>query len=186
MKILLIDFYDSFTFNLKHYIESLHSDVKVVRHDEVNDVSILNEYTHVVLSPGPGMPDEKENMFEIIEYCDGKIHLLGVCLGMQAIGLYLGGKLENMDEVKHGVSAEAQSNGEGLFHNLPKRFLVGLYHSWMLVNIEKKYINAHLSNNKVIMAISDPSRKLYGVQYHPESILSENGKALISNFLNLK
>ena len=104
MKILLIDFYDSFTFNLKHYIESLHSDVKVVRHDEVNDVSILNEYTHVVLSPGPGMPDEKENIFEIIEYCDDKIHLLGVCLGMQAIGLYLGGKLENMDEVKQNIA----------------------------------------------------------------------------------
>ena len=105
---------------------------------------------------------------------------------MQAIGLYLGGKLENMNEVKHGVSSEVVSNGVGLFYNLPKRFSVGLYHSWMLVNLEKKYINAYLSNIKVIMAISDPSRKLYGVQYHPESILSENGKVLISNFLNLK
>ena len=109
------------------------------------------------------MPDEKENIFEIIEYCDGKIHLLGVCLGMQAIGLYLGGKLENMDEVKHGISAEAQSNG-GAYFTICKALLVGLYHSWMLVNIEKKYINAHLSNNKVIMAISDPSRKCYGVR----------------------
>ena len=90
------------------------------------------------------------------------------------------------DRVKHGISAEVESNGVGLFYNLPKRFSVGLYHSWMLVNIEKKYINAYLLNNKVIMAISDPTRKSYGVQYHPESILSENGKALISNFLNMK
>ena len=82
MKILLIDFYDSFTHNLKHYIESVHSEVDVMRHDQITEMSILKGYTHVVLSPGPGLPNEKKNMFEIISFCDGRIYLLGVCLGM--------------------------------------------------------------------------------------------------------
>lgn len=183
MKILLIDFYDSFTFNLKHYVESLHGSVDVVRHDEINDLNVLKDYSHVILSPGPGMPEEKVNMFEIIEFCDGKIQLLGICLGMQAIGVYLGGKLENMSDVKHGVSEELISNRGALFNDLPERFFVGLYHSWTLVNINKKNIDARLVKNNFIMSLSDESRKLYGFQFHPESVLSQYGKELIANFL---
>ena len=184
MKILLIDFYDSFTYNLKHYLESLHSEVNVLRHDDINDINILDTYSHIILSPGPGMPAEKKNMFEIISFCDGKIQLLGICLGMQAIGCYLGGTLENMPVVRHGVSDQIIiEKNRTLFCGLPNQYLIGLYHSWSVIDIDTKYIDAKLNNGRV-MAISDVSRKLYGVQFHPESVLSEYGKELLSNFLN--
>ena len=92
MKILLIDFYDSFTYNLKHYLESFGHLVVVIRHDELSDMTFLDDFSHVILSPGPGLPDEKTHMKEIISYCDSRIHLLGICLGMQGIGQYLGGE----------------------------------------------------------------------------------------------
>ena len=184
MKILLIDFYDSFTFNLKHYLETLHQSVEVIRHDEINDINILSNYSHIILSPGPGMPKDKSNMFECINYCDGKTPLLGICLGMQAIGQYLGGELKNMKEVRHGVSENILVSGGVLFDGLPIRFSIGLYHSWVLDKIHRKYVDAVVEHNGSIMGISDQKRKLFGFQFHPESVLSEYGKELLSNFLN--
>jgi anthranilate synthase component 2 len=184
MKILLIDFYDSFTFNLKHYLETLHQSVEVIRHDEINDINVLSNYSHIILSPGPGMPKHKSNMFECINYCDAKIPLLGICLGMQAIGQYLGGELKNMKEVKHGVSENIVVSRGILFDRLPARFNVGLYHSWVLEKIHPKYVDAVVEHNGYIMGISDQKRKLFGVQFHPESVLSEYGIELLSNFLN--
>ena len=184
MKILLIDFYDSFTFNLKHYLETIHPSVVVFRHDELNNVDFLSSFSHVILSPGPGMPVDKKNMFDFIEYCDGKIPLLGICLGMQAIGQYLGGELINMKEVMHGVSENIVITSGVLFNGLPKTITIGLYHSWVIDKIDLKYVNASVASNGNVMAISDQERKLFGFQFHPESVLSEHGKELLANFLN--
>ena len=184
MKILLIDFYDSFTFNLKHYLESFGHSVHVIRHDEISEMHTIAAYSHVVLSPGPGLPGQKENLMEVIAYCDSSLPILGICLGMQAIGLYLGGKLENLSTVNHGVARKVKcKENRALFTGIPREFEVGLYHSWSLIEIEDVYVDARLNDGR-IMAISDDKRKLYGVQFHPESILSEHGKEVLSNFLS--
>ena len=185
MRILLVDFYDSFTFNLLHYLECEETQVDIIRNDEIASLKQLDAYSHVVLSPGPGLPEEKENLSEIIVYCSGKIPILGICLGMQAICQFLGGELVNMGEVKHGVSETlVVANTKHLFRELPASFEVGLYHSWFITALEEQYIDARLENGK-IMAISSPLKKLYGVQFHPESILSDHGMALLRNFIKL-
>jgi len=184
MRILLVDFYDSFTFNLLHYLELQNVTVDVIRNDAKIDADILNQYTHVVLSPGPGLPSEKKNLHKIISLCSGKRPVLGICLGMQGIGEFLGGRMVNMKTVKHGVAESLIVNNQGvLFKGLPASFAVGLYHSWAISDIRDDYIDAK-STNGTIMAISCRVKKLYGVQFHPESILSDHGKKLIGNFIN--
>jgi anthranilate synthase component 2 len=186
MKILLIDFYDSFTYNLKHYLESFDHIVVVIRHDEIADLITINEYSHVVLSPGPGLPDEKINMREIITFCDSRIHLLGICLGMQGIGQYLGGSLNNLEKVKHGVSVRIDVKRKShLYDGVPDRFNGGLYHSWALSDVALEYIDA-VTPDGIVMGISCESRKVYGVQFHPESILTPCGKKLLNNFIDLE
>ena len=183
MRILLVDFYDSFTFNLLHYIELQNTSVDVIRNDAFMDLDLLNKYSHIVLSPGPGLPSEKKNLHKILSICSGKIPVLGICLGMQGIGEFLGGKLTNMASVRHGVAETLLVKKNGvLFKDLPTCFDVGLYHSWSVTGIDKQYIDAILANG-IIMAISCKAKKLYGVQFHPESILSEHGKKLLDNFM---
>ena len=185
MRILLVDFYDSFTFNLVHYIELQDVSVDVVRNDaEINEDS-LSKYTHVILSPGPGLPSEKKNIDFILNYCIYKIPVLGICLGMQAIGVFMGGRLENMGSVKHGISELVDcNNSHALFYGLPPQFEVGLYHSWCVVDLPEEYICAK-SINGTIMAISSEEKKFFGVQFHPESILSSFGKEIIRNFIKM-
>lgn len=181
---LIVDFYDSFTYNLAHYFEKLDSMVTVIRNDELDLSTILN-YDKLVLSPGPGLPKEKENLFEILEHFSGKIPILGICLGMQAIGEFMGGNLQNQSIVKHGIAESITvSNSNYLFKNLPEVIQVGLYHSWEIVDIAAENTSS-VSQNNVIMSIEFPEQKLYGVQFHPESILTENGLQLLRNFLNL-
>lgn len=181
---LIVDFYDSFTYNLAHYFEKLDSMVTVIRNDELDLSTILN-YDKLVLSPGPGLPKEKENLFEILEHFRGKIPILGICLGMQAIGEFMGGNLQNQSIVKHGIAESITvSNSNYLFKNLPEVIQVGLYHSWEIVDIAAENTSS-VSQNNVIMSIEFPELKLYGVQFHPESILTENGLQLLRNFLNL-
>jgi len=184
VKVLIVDFYDSFTYNLAHYFEKLDCEVSVIRNDEL-DLSTIKFFDKLVLSPGPGLPKEKKNIFELLEQFNGKIPILGICLGMQAIGEFVGGSIQNQSIVKHGLSEKITiSNTNCLFHSFPKSINVGLYHSWEVVNIPLENISS-TSENKVIMAIEFPEQKLYGVQFHPESILTENGLALLRNFLNL-
>lgn len=184
MRILLVDFYDSFTFNLLHYIELQNVAVDVIRNDTQIDVDLLSRYSHVVLSPGPGLPSEKKNLNKIISLCSQKRPVLGICLGMQGIGEFLGGTLENMETVKHGISEPlVVKNRDVLFKDMPVSFDVGLYHSWAITDIDDQYTDAKTENG-TIMAISCKERMLYGVQFHPESILSKNGKKLIQNFIN--
>ncbi len=181
---LIVDFYDSFTYNLAHYFEKLDSNATVIRNDEL-DLSTILDYDKLVLSPGPGLPKEKENLFEILEHFSGKIPILGICLGMQAIGEFMGGNLQNQSIVKHGIAENITvSNSNYLFKNLPEIIQVGLYHSWEIVDIAAENTSS-VSQYNVIMSIEFPEHKLYGVQFHPESILTENGFELLRNFLNL-
>lgn len=181
---LIVDFYDSFTYNLAHYFEKLDCEVNVIRNDEL-DLSSIKIFDKLVLSPGPGLPKEKKNLFELLEQFSGKIPILGICLGMQAIGEFMGGSIQNQSIVKHGIAETIKiSNTNCLFQSFPKSINVGLYHSWEVVNIPLENISS-TSENNVIMSIEFPEQKLFGVQFHPESILTENGQALFRNFLKL-
>lgn len=184
--ILLVDNYDSFTFNLFHYLEGMDCSVDVLRNNEV-DLDKLSDYDAVILSPGPGLPADHQNLMEIVNRCDGRVPVLGVCLGMQAIALHLGGKLINKEQVKHGVDEMicVQSNA-ALFRDLPTEFKVGLYHSWKVAESEGYSSDAHATVDETLMAISNESRLMYGIQFHPESIMTEYGREILKNFLAQK
>ncbi len=185
VKILLVDNFDSFSFNLVHYLEKLDAEVVV----ETN-VSVapdrLSEYDKIVLSPGPGLPRESGKLMDVIAAAvELKIPILGVCLGMQAIALHFGDELYNQQVLKHGCAEKLTQNGENLlFQNLPKEFHVGLYHSWAVkLNENSPLIPTSFSESGVLMSVEHESLPVYGVQFHPESILSEYGLEVISNFL---
>jgi anthranilate synthase component 2 len=183
VKVVLVDFYDSFTFNLSHYFEQLNVDVTVIRHDYLN-LDELSAYDAIVLSPGPGLPKEKQNLTELLEQYVGVKPILGVCLGMQALAEYLGGFLVNQSSVKHGVQELIHVlDHKGLFANLPTDFKVGLYHSWKVEGLIQ--FQTASSEAGVCMSIEHPAKKLYGVQFHPESILTEHGLELLANFLKI-
>jgi len=163
-------------------VTGLDCEVTVVRNDVIK-VDVLS-FDAVVLSPGPGMPNEAVGMIDLLEEYNSKLPILGVCLGMQAIGELLGGELYNQKMVKHGVRAKVTPiKGSILFHGLNESFNVGLYHSWALRE-KGDYSVVAKSDEDVVMAIENLDRKLYGVQFHPESILTENGKMVLQNFLN--
>ena len=182
MRVLLVDFYDSFTYNIQHYLVNIGCKVDVIREDEL-DVSSVYDYDCVVLSPGPGLPSEKKNMFSIISLCRNSLPILGICLGMQAISEVLGGVLVNQNEVMHGRKVEVDILKKGvLFKDFPEKINVGLYHSWKVEGLEEKFITAK-STTGVIMAIESIDEYLFGVQFHPESILTEHGEQLLANFI---
>ncbi len=163
-------------------MEGLGADVTVILEDKI-DLNQLQLFDAVILSPGPGLPSEKKNLFEILELCQGKIPVLGICLGMQGIAEFLGMKLENQEQVKHGVSETINVfNHHGLFQGLPNNIEVGLYHSWKVVSNSKEHFTA-ISQNGVNMALEIPQKKLFGVQFHPESIMTPTGKEILKNFL---
>ena len=182
MHVLLVDFYDSFTYNIQHYLVNIGCKVDVIREDEL-DVSSVYDYDCVVLSPGPGLPSEKKNMFSIISLCRNSLPILGICLGMQAISEVLGGVLVNQNEVMHGRTVQVDVLKKGvLFKDLPDKMHVGLYHSWKVEGLEEQFITAK-SATGVIMAIESIDEYLFGVQFHPESILTEHGEQLLANFI---
>lgn len=178
----MLDNYDSFTYNLAHYFEAIGVELDVVRNDVV-DID-LNRYGGVVLSPGPGLPVDAGKMMGVIKSCDSKIPVLGVCLGMQGIAIYLGGELYNLKEVKHGVSEVARIQGGELFEGIEGNMNVGLYHSWAIAADKGDFTLTAFSENGVVMAMENSARKFYGVQFHPESIMTEHGKEILANFLS--
>ena len=182
MRVLLIDFYDSFTYNIQHYFINIGCEVDVILHDKL-DIIIIHDFDCVVLSPGPGLPSEKKNIFSIITLCRNSIPILGICLGMQAISEVLGGKLVNQSEVKHGrmETINIISSGQ-LFKGLPEKINVGLYHSWKVEGLEDKFVSA-ISASGVVMAIESKDELLFGVQFHPESVLTKEGEQILSNFV---
>ena len=186
MKVLVIDNYDSFVYNLVHYIKEFEPDVTVWRNDqfELEDVAGFDK---IVLSPGPGIPEEAGLLKAVVERYGAEIPMLGVCLGQQAIGEVFGGNLLNLDDVFHGVGTQVERlvEDESLFKGLPKNFQVGRYHSWV---VARKDFPADLEITAVdesgqIMALRHREYDLKGVQFHPESVLTPHGKSMIKNWL---
>lgn len=187
MKIVIIDNYDSFTYNLSHLLKELGADVTVVRNDQF-ELNELQDYDKIVLSPGPGIPSEAGLLLDVIRTYAGKKPILGVCLGHQAIGEVFGGQLENLSEVFHGVATEGtQLGNDPIFSGLPQRITMGRYHSWV---VSRTAFPACLeitaeSDEGQIMALRHKEYDIHGIQFHPESVLTPQGKTIIKNFIDL-
>ena len=182
--ILVIDNYDSFTYNLVHYLEDLKAQVTVVRNDKITPEECVG-YDAILLSPGPGIPSEAGNLIAIINYLKDKKPLLGICLGHQAITEVFGGTIVNLDTVYHGIATQMQHDGSALFHNIASSFEAGRYHSWaaQIDNFPDVLKITATDTNGQIMALQHKSLPIYGVQFHPESIMTPDGKTMLKNFL---
>ncbi|MCM4155938.1 aminodeoxychorismate/anthranilate synthase component II [Gramella sp. AN32] len=184
-KILVIDNYDSFVYNLVHYIEEFDFEVVVRRNDQL-DLEDVEDYDKILLSPGPGIPDEAGLLKDIIKKYAPTKSLLGVCLGMQAMGEVFGGKLMNLAEVHHGVATKniLSVEDEYLFDGFEKEFQVGRYHSWVVAGELPDSLEATSHDEKgEIMSLRHREFDVRGVQFHPESVLTPNGKRMIKNWL---
>lgn len=185
-KVLVIDNYDSFTYNLVHYLEDLNCDVTVVRNDKLI-LDDVEPFDKIVLSPGPGVPDEAGLLKPIIERFAPTKSILGVCLGQQAIGEVFGGSLINLEDVYHGVATKVTItvNDELLFDGLGKEIEVGRYHSWVVnPNLPDCLEATSVDANGQIMSLRHKIYDVKGVQYHPESVLTPNGKQILKNWVN--
>jgi len=185
LKIVVIDNYDSFTYNLVHYLEDLGATVTVFRNDEF-ELKELEVFDKIVLSPGPGIPDEAGLLKEVIKTYAKTKSILGICLGMQAIGEVFGGTLTNLEKVYHGVASKITViENDTIFNNLPNEIEVGRYHSWVISNnnFPQNLIITSLDENKRIMSIKHSVYDLRGVQFHPESILTPEGKKILENWI---
>jgi anthranilate synthase/aminodeoxychorismate synthase-like glutamine amidotransferase len=187
MKIILIDNYDSFTFNLYHYLSSLKVNVDVIRNDKITDKEIIkNNYNRIVISPGPGNPNQSGNCLKIVQALYKKIPILGVCLGHQIIGQVFGSKIIQAKKLMHGKISTINAKKIGLFGNLPSRFEATRYHSLI---IDKKTLSNKLeitaeTNDGIIMGIKHKEYNIHGVQFHPESIKTTLGMKILKNFIN--
>jgi len=187
MKLLLIDNYDSFTFNLYHYLSSLKVNVDVVRNDKINVKEIIKKkYDRIVISPGPGNPNQSGNCINIVKSLYKQIPILGVCLGHQIIGQVFGSKIIQAKKVMHGKTSRIKSKKIGILKNLPLNFEATRYHSLI---IDKKTLSNQLkitaeTNDGVIMGIMHKEYNIHGVQFHPESIKTKLGIKILKNFIN--
>ena len=187
MKILIFDNYDSFTYNLVHLVEKIiHEKVEVFRNDQIA-LEKVKEYDKIILSPGPGIPDEAGLLLPLIkEYASTK-SILGVCLGHQAIGEAFGGTLINLSTVFHGVATDCELTtvNSQLFKDMPVKFTIGRYHSWILSeeNFPAELEITARDENNYIMALQHKTFDVQGVQFHPESILTPDGEKIIRNWL---
>ena len=184
-KILVIDNYDSFTYNLVHYLEDLNCEVTVHRNDEF-DIDEISHFDKILLSPGPGIPDEAGLLKAVIAKYAPTKSILGVCLGQQAIGEVFGGTLSNLDKVYHGVSSMVKTfvNDELLFEGLGNEFEVGRYHSWVVDASLPDVLEAtSFDENGQVMSLRHKTYDVRGVQFHPESVLTPNGKKILENWL---
>ena len=186
--LLLIDNYDSFTYNLAHFLGELGAEVTVKRNDAITVDALLNDQPEaVVMSPGPCDPDRAGICLELVRRAAGRIPLLGVCLGHQAIGQAFGGKVVRAPTVMHGKLSPVRHNGTGLFRDLPNPFEATRYHS---LTVERASLPDCLeitaeTDEGVILGLSHRELPVHGVQFHPESIASEQGHALLKNFLEI-
>ena len=187
MKTIIIDNYDSFTYNLSHLVKELGVDVTVRRNDQFK-LSDLEGFDNIILSPGPGSPEEAGLLMEVIRTYAGRKPILGVCLGHQAIGEVFGAKLENLSSVFHGVATEGTQFGiDPIFAGLPQRIVMGRYHSWV---VSKEQFPDCLevtaeSDEGQIMALRHRQFNVHGIQFHPESVLTPEGRTIVKNWLSL-
>ena len=185
MRVLILDNYDSFAHNLYHYVQQFIQEVDVIKNDEII-LSEVQQYDKIILSPGPGLPNEHQNLNTIIKLFASSKSILGVCLGHQAIAECFGAKLQNLDQVMHGVSTKVNlSNGESIYMNLPNEIKVGHYHSWVVDELSLPNCFKVTSRNQenIIMSIRHKKFDLIGIQFHPESIMTEYGLQMIKNWL---
>ena len=189
MKIILIDNYDSFTFNLYHYVSSLGVTVDVIRNDEITHIQIIkNKYDKIIISPGPGNPNQSGNCIKIVKALYKKIPILGVCLGHQIIGQVFGSKIIQANKLMHGKTSVIKSKKIGILKNLPSKFKATRYHSLI---IDKKTLSNQLeitaeTKDGIIMGVMHKEYNIHGVQFHPESIKTIIGIKILKNFINYK
>ena len=189
MKILLIDNYDSFTYNLYHYLSVLKCKVEVYRNDKIKiDKIKKNKYQKIVISPGPGYPNQAGDCIKIVKYFYKTIPILGVCLGHQIIGQVFKSRIVGSKKLMHGKTSKIKSFRNGILKNLPKSFEATRYHSLI---IDKKTLSKNLeitalTNDGIIMGIMHKKYNIHGVQFHPESIKTTIGMKILKNFINYK
>ena len=187
--ILLIDNYDSFTYNLFHYISKFKINVDVIRNDKINSKTILKrKYNKIVISPGPGNPDQAGNCLKIVKDVYKKIPILGVCLGHQVIGQVFGSKIIQAKKLMHGKTSKIKSKKIGILKNLPSIFEATRYHSLI---IDKNSLSKNLeitaeTHDGLIMGVQHKKYNVHGVQFHPESIKNKLGIKILKNFINYK
>lgn len=185
ISVLVIDNYDSFVYNLVHYLEDFGCEVTVCRNDELQ-LEEVDSFSHILLSPGPGVPEEAGLLREIIRRYAPEKNILGVCLGQQAIAEVFGGRLRNLDKVYHGVATEIRTcvTDESLFSNLGDTLSVGRYHSWVVdTPLPDSLQVTSVDQNGQIMSLRHRTYRVRGVQFHPESVLTPKGKQLLWNWL---
>lgn len=198
MKIVIIDNYDSFTYNLSHLVKALGAEVTVLRNDQFQ-LPELEQFDKIILSPGPGIPSEAGLLLDVIRTYAGRKPILGVCLGHQAIGEVFGARLENLTDVFHGVATEGtQLENDGLFAGLPRRITMGRYHSWVVsrdglpdcmevtAESDDGLPSADGTPGKgLIMAMRHKTLNVRGIQFHPESVLTPDGRKMLQNWMFL-
>lgn len=199
MKTIIIDNYDSFTYNLAHLVKELGAETEVLRNDRFR-LEELERFDKIILSPGPGIPEEAGLLLDVILTYKGRKPILGVCLGEQAIGQAFGGRLTNLSEVFHGVQTEVRIRNEELimkreeralleedyiFRGLPEEILVGRYHSWVVdrEGFPDELAITAISPEGQIMALKHRQYDIHGIQFHPESVLTPVGKTIVKNWL---
>jgi len=187
-QILVIDNYDSFTWNLVHYLEEIGAQTQVVRNDDITvDEALARAFDGIVLSPGPCTPNEAGICVELVQRAPEDLPILGVCLGHQSIGAAEGGDIVTAKEIRHGKISDIRHDGGPLFEGLPETYQVVRYHSLAIHpdQLPDTLIADAFTADGEIMAVRHKTRPVFGVQFHPESILTEHGHALLRNFLNL-
>lgn len=186
MKIAIIDNYDSFTYNLSHLVKELGAEVTVYRNDQFT-MDMLEPYDKLILSPGPGIPSEAGLLLDVIREYAGKKPILGVCLGHQAIGECFGAHLTNLSSVFHGVATPCHiTKSDYLFDSLPETIEIGRYHSWVVDTqaLPDCLEITSVSDEGYIMSLRHKTFDIRGIQYHPESVLTPDGRQIISNWMN--
>lgn len=186
IRCVIIDNYDSFTYNLVHLVEDLGAEVVVFKNNQFA-LPDLQTFDKILLSPGPGVPSEAGLLLDVIKHYEGKKSILGVCLGHQAIGEWYGGTMENLSSVFHGVSSKiVLHNKSCIFKGLPNMIEVGRYHSWVIStnNLPHELEVTATTKEGLIMGLRHKYYDIEGIQFHPESILTPDGKAIIQNWLN--
>lgn len=184
--VLIIDNYDSFTYNLAHLVKELGAAVDVLRNDQFR-LEELEQYDKIILSPGPGIPEEAGLLLDVIRTYAGRKPILGVCLGEQAIGQVFGGRLTNLSEVFHGVQTPVKIvEPDYIFRGLPEVIPVGRYHSWVVdtEGLPEDLVVTAISPEGQIMALKHREYDIRGIQFHPESVLTPDGKTIIKNWLS--